>query len=270
MDVCDFTTRTGIMLKPLMKFLNIVDAFFDYFLKGNVAFQVMAGITMYMTVYALRHFVDPHYYTFDMASSPFFEIFVINNMLVVAHIGAAMPALIIGPWMFHTKFRDEQLKLHRKLGEIYVIGCIISAATVFPVALANLGGLVAHIGFGSMAFIWFWTTYFAYTAIIHGNVAAHRRWMMRSYAMTFAFVHVNFTYHILIPEIMVTMNPYGLKALQSQVSWLANLFIVEIYLAAVSHKGQFWGFKRWGKTLFTRYNKADKMYFSPKRPAKKG
>lgn len=252
----------------LPNFIGCIDRFFDglskYFFTGRFFWQVIVLLTMYMTLYAFRHFVNPAYYSNEIASSPFFEKQIINNMLVVAHIGFAIPALLFGPWMFHAGLREDKPHIHRRLGKLYVIGCLIGAATVFPIALANYAGFVAHLGFGMMAVIWFLTTYFGYTAAINGNYATHRRWMMRSYAMTFAFVHVNFTFHLLLPGYIIfgeEMTLQGRRAMQSMVSWMFNLFVVEFYLAATSHKGEFLGFKRWGTILTMRYNKLDRFYW---------
>lgn len=190
----------------------------------------------------------------------------INNLLLYSHIAFSFPAIMLGIWMFNTSFRENNLTLHRKLGQIYVIGCLMGGITVIPLALNNDSILAPKIGFTMMGSIWICLTYFGYTSAIHKNYAAHRRWMMRSYAVTYAFVHVNFTYPLILPY--EALGPEGVKVFMSMISWMTNLFLVEIYLAATNHQGKFWGFKRWFKTLSSRYNKLDRFYWNW-RPAKR-
>lgn len=209
----------------------------------------------------LLHLSNPELYSNHEAASAFFKSLPFaNNMLLVIHIAAALPAIIVGPLLFHTGFRKNWLPWHKRLGKFYVFGCWISAVSVLPLAMANYAGLVAYIGFGCMACLWLITTYFAYTAIRNKDPVAHRRWMMRSYAMTFAFVHVNLTYPLFLPYGLLTTG--GIKAFQSMVSWLFNLMVVELYLDGTNTAGRFLGWKKWLKNIF-KINKDDRFYFKP-------
>ena len=114
---------------------------------------------------------------------------------------------------------------------------------------------MAHIGFGVMSVIWFILAFLAYTAAINKNFIAHRRWAMRSFAVTFAFVHVGLTFKLFLPYEQFT--PQGVQAFQSMVSWLMNLLCVEIYLLISDQNGNI-TFK---KPFFTSvYDKKDKVF----------
>ena len=184
-------------------------------------------------------------------------------MLLYVHIACAMPAILFGPFLFSTTLRKERPNVHKTLGKFYVAGCMISAITVLPLAVANGGGLVGNIGFSVMGITWFTVTYFAYSSAINKDFISHRRWMMRSYALTFAFVHVNLTYKFILPYEIMSVG--AVKAMQSMVSWQFNLLLVELYLEATSFKGRWQG---WGKfaqrTL--RWSPEDNFYgLKPKR-----
>lgn len=191
-------------------------------------------------------------------ASPFFkELFILNNLLLFTHILFAMPAILFGPFLFSDRLRKNRPNIHKTLGKFYVAGCMLSAVTVLPLAISNGGGTVAHIGFSVMGCTWFTVTYFAYSAAVNKDFIAHRRWMMRSYALTFAFVHVNLTYKFLLPYEHMSIG--AIKAMQSMVSWQFNLLLVELYLEATTFKGRWQG---WGKFLARtiRPSPEDKFY----------
>jgi mannose-6-phosphate isomerase-like protein (cupin superfamily) len=61
------------------------------------------------------------------------------------------------------------------------------------------GGPIARLGFAGLALAWLVTGTCAYRAIRAGNVALHRRWMVRNFALTFAAV----TLRLWLPASMV-------------------------------------------------------------------
>lgn len=255
-------------MKNIAHSLNaLVDGMVLYFGKENLFWQILCAATFMV-------FVIPVFYILLTLSvmilnqelaSPFFNIPVLDNFLLFLHVILSIPPIMLGPWMFNTALRNEKPDLHRQLGKLYVFGCLLGAVTVFPLAVNNRIGIEPKIGFGVMAVLWGTISYFAYSAAINKDFVAHRRWMMRSFAMTFAFVHVNLTYKFLLPYEL--LSHAGVKVFQSMISWMFNLFVVEIYLAATTHIGRFVGFKRWMRTLFTR-SKLDKFYFSIAPPKK--
>lgn len=242
-----------------MDFLNLL---FDEFLKMPFRYQALIIATLVVFEVPLRYLLSPIIYKNEPLAAHFFENFYLgNNLLLFAHICFAIPAILFGPVLFYAPLRAKRPDWHRFLGKIYVIGCLLSAVTVIPLALHNHGGPRAQLGFTVMGCLWFTITYFAYTAAIHQDFVAHRRWMLRSYAMTLAFIHVNLTYKYFM--LYDVLSAEGAKIFQSMVSWMFNLFIVEFYLAATKHSGKFKGFGNWGKDLAKFYNHADRFYLRP-------
>ena len=86
------------------------------------------------------------------------------------------------------------------------------------------GGLPAHVGFGLLAVLWLLATGQAYRSIRAGDQGAHRRWMTRSYALTFAAV----TLRIYLPVSLAVGVPFE-PAYQTIVwlCWVPNLVIAE-------------------------------------------
>jgi hypothetical protein len=193
-------------------------------------------------------------------ATPFLDGWLrINDILLFSHIAAAVPCIIFGPLLFYRDLLKVNPALHRKIGTYYVYGVLYSAVTVIPLSMSKLH-ILPQTGFTVMAVVWFCVTWLGFMAARNKNFVTHRRWMMRSYAMSFAFIHVNLTYHWI--GIYEMMDGVSIKVMQSMVSWQFNLFVVEIYLAATTFKGKFVGWKQWAKNL-TRWAKDDRFFLWP-------
>lgn len=153
-----------------------------------------------------------------------------RHPLLLVHIILATPCTLLAPLLVYKPYRRKFPKQHRFIGKLYVFGALISAILVLPLSLTNGGGLPAQIGFSTMSFLWFGFTLKAYLEVRNRKFAAHERWMLRSYAMTFAFVHVNVTYPLMHVYEIVNYDAMSIKILQSMVSWSVNLAAVEIFL----------------------------------------
>ncbi len=255
------------MMKALIAFENFVKATFRYIRLQNFVWKYIFFTTVIVTLIPLYHFFHASAHVTEVVSSQYFDTVILNSLLFIFHVFLSTFPLVLGPWMFVAELRRDRPDIHRKFGYLYVIGCIFGAISVFPLAISNGVGFVAHLGFGTMSWLWFFTTYFAYTAAVNKQFVAHRRWMLRSYAMTYAFVHVNLTYKFILPYEDLTLS--GIQAFQSMVSWLSGLLIVEIYMAATAPNGRFLGKEKWLRNLVKPFNKQDKFLFWPLWPKPK-
>lgn len=152
-----------------------------------------------------------------------------RHPLLFFHIALATPCTLLAPLLVFKPYRRKYRSQHRLAGKLYVVGALISAILILPLCLTHGGGFVPRLGFTTMSVLWFSFTLKAYLEIRKGNFIEHERWMLRSYAMTFAFVHVNVTFP-LIHIYDVILDPVHVKILQSMVSWSMNLLFVELYL----------------------------------------
>ncbi len=184
----------------------------------------------------------------EIASPAFPSAPRVNNMLLYLHVLLAIFPLALGPWLFNARLRKDRPRLHRIFGQVYVVTCLISAATSFPLALAHPSGTVPRIGFGFLALAWFGFTLLAYVRARQKDFPGHRVWMLRSYACTYAFVNVKI-YGYLLQTVHPPPHPLLVKILQSCFSWMSNLLLVEVYLAATTYLGVYVGRKLFLKNL---------------------
>lgn len=145
------------------------------------------------------------------------------------HITGGMLALIIGPFQFVKRLRNKFLKIHRTIGKVYLGAILFMAAPsgLFMAFYAE-GGNWGIIGFTLMALAWLFTTYMAYETIRKKNVEAHKRWMVRSFALTFAAV----TLRLYVPIASAWFHVSGplVETTSAWVSWLPNLVVAELLL----------------------------------------
>jgi len=105
--------------------------------------------------------------------------------VLMVHIVASTVAMVtcvlqVWPWL-----RNTHPRVHRTSGRLYVF------AGVYPGALASLAAMVwwptGPVAISSdilLTILWVATTAYGYNLIRQGRVADHRRWMLRSFALT--------------------------------------------------------------------------------------
>jgi uncharacterized membrane protein len=166
-----------------------------------------------------------------LAPHPLIPPGIAENLMVkpwiFVHAGAASTALLLGPFQFVSRLRAARPKVHRWMGRTYVIACLTGGVSGLFLAAGCSAGLGAQAGFGLLAVCWLAANVQAWRLALAGRYAEHRRWMVRSFAMTFAAV----TLRIYLP--IAPMLGFDFLPAYVAISWLAwvpNLMVAEIYL----------------------------------------
>jgi len=109
---------------------------------------------------------------------------IADRHLLIPHTLGGVIALLAGPVQFSSRFRRRHLKFHRVLGRLYVISVFIGAVT----GIALAAGRPGMPGTCVQAAAWVVCTSAALITARNRQIARHRQWMVRSYAVTFTFV----------------------------------------------------------------------------------
>lgn len=149
---------------------------------------------------------------------------------VAAHVGGGVVALALGPFQLITR-RGPRRAWHRWAGRTYVAACLVGAVAGLWLALHASAGPVAAAGFGSLAVAWFGATVMGWRKAVAGRFDQHRRWMIRSLALTFAAV----TLRLMLPLIPLAGLDFvdGYRAI-SFLSWIANLAVAELWIRGIA------------------------------------
>lgn len=183
----------------------------------------MTVLAWIVVIYALALIVVPG------VRPPFLrDRIAIVPVAVIAHLAGAAIALALGPFQFDPDRRARAIARHRWTGRAYLIGVAIGGISGLVLARISQGGVVAHLGFGALGILWLTTAGMAYVRIRAGDRAAHRRWMIRNYALTFAAV----TLRIYLPASLLAGIPFdaGYPAI-SWLCWVPNLVFAEAWIA---------------------------------------
>ena len=146
-------------------------------------------------------------------------------VIAAAHFLASAIALAVGPFQLNARLRAKRLDLHRWLGRTYIVSVLVGGTSAVIMAVRSSGGMAAHTGFGMLGVLWVLTAVLAYRRIREYDIADHRRWMLRSYALAFAAVMLRI-------QLPLAIGVFGIPFDQSYpaiawLCWVPNLVFVE-------------------------------------------
>ncbi len=197
--------------------------------------KIFLGTAILLTLLYLFAFPLPLIFS-EPIGAPIFRAWPkVNWIILLTHAVTAIPPLIIGIIAFSKRLRNASLKWHRWIGTTYCICIWISAALGIMLAIANVHGPIAKFGFGFLGIGWFTTTWFAYTSARAKNILSHRRWMIRSYALTLAVVSIRPLFSM-EPVLGISTENWYLMA--TWACWVPNLIMAEIYIRATQPTGK--------------------------------
>lgn len=151
-----------------------------------------------------------------------------RNLAFILHVSASPIALVLGLFQFLPGLRAKSPALHRWSGRLYVALVLIGGMAGLVLALGISGRPSAALGFGLMAIVWIGTTVQAVRLAMAGRFTEHRRWMIRSYAVTFAAV----TLRLEMPFFFVLggMEYAEVSNYVAWMCWVPNLIVAELFL----------------------------------------
>jgi uncharacterized membrane protein len=145
------------------------------------------------------------------------------NIGFYSHIIFGGIALLIGWVQFSSKWRIARPALHRNIGKVYVAAVLLSATAGVFIGMNATGGIVSQSGFIILGLIWFASTLLALLQIRKGNIIAHQKLMIFSYAACFAAVTLRLWLPLLIMLHKGEFEPaYRIVA---WLCWVPNLLV---------------------------------------------
>ena len=185
----------------------------------KIGWGVMTLLALLIALYAVALLFVP------AMRAPFLrDRFISAPVAAILHLAGSAIALAVGPFQLNSRLRNRFLSIHRWIGRSYVVAVLLGGVAAFALATMAQTGLPARVGFGLLAVLWLSSTAMAYRQIRARNQPAHRRWMTRSYALTFAAV----TLRIYLPLSQAYGIPFE-PAYQTiaWLCWVPNLIVAE-------------------------------------------
>lgn len=182
-----------------------------------------------LILFAIKYIIEDAIPYFGLDEEVFGRFWVMKWPLV-GHISGGLLALVLGPFQFWADLRNRYLHVHRWMGRLYVAGILVASMSSITLALTT--GMAIHWNWALslivLAFAWISTTGMAFRFILLKRTELHKGWMIRSYAVTFAFVLFRFLNSY--PPIVENANFLERGATLIWVSWVIPLFITEMVL----------------------------------------
>lgn len=155
------------------------------------------------------------------------------QLALIVHGTASGLALGLTPLQWAAGVRRRWPAFHRVTGRILAVAILVGAATGLVVAQVSYAGLSGTIGFSLLSVIWTWCCVKAVATIRAGDVAGHRRWVIRTSALTFAAVTLRVATGVSV-VVLTAATDLGAKAAFDRAyvvmpffSWMLNLAVVE-------------------------------------------
>jgi uncharacterized membrane protein len=156
---------------------------------------------------------------------------LIHSALYV-HVACAGLALVLSPMQFATRIRTRAPRVHRVIGRVVLVAIALGGSAGIVISTVSEAGLVGTIGFGLLGVFWIGSALSAFRAIRRGKVDEHRRWMIRTFALTYAGV----TLRIWQPLLTGLLTALGLDATAAWnraytvmpfLCWVPNLLLTQ-------------------------------------------
>ncbi|GAB1818766.1 DUF2306 domain-containing protein [Herbidospora sp. RD11066] len=173
----------------------------------------------------------PPYLTGDAADAPLplNPDVALHYLSLMVHAVPGGLALALGPLQFVKRLRTSRPKLHRVIGRIYMISIVVASIAAVVNAVVTISGFAVQVAFFILVAAWLYTVAMAYRCIRRGEVQAHRMWMIRNYALTFAAV----TLRIYLLAGLQLAPSLGFEAIYTSAVWasiLGNVLVAEYFI----------------------------------------
>jgi uncharacterized membrane protein YozB (DUF420 family) len=200
-------------------------------------------VPLAVVVVAFLAFAVPPYLTLDPSRSriPPPEGFPAYYPLLVAHVVFGTVAMAtccvqIWPW-----FRRRYPAAHRRIGRVYVFGGVVPAG-ILGLTIGAVGpfGPTLRVSNILLSVLWLAFTITGFRMGRRGRFVEHRRWMIRSFALTLSVITNRIwavvAVVVLVPQLDTTfggneaMMIHAIAGLSGWLGWTVSLLVAEWWL----------------------------------------
>lgn len=155
------------------------------------------------------------------AGDPFAESFAASGLDVPLHFFCAGTALLLVPLQLSAGVRRRCPMLHRMGGLLSGLAILVGALSGLSLAQDAQGGWPSRAGFTTLSLLWIGVTGNGIRLAVRGELAAHRRWMAYSMALTSAAVTLRLM--LGVGAGLLGLPFMAVYVTASWASWLLNL-----------------------------------------------
>ncbi|MEO0423517.1 MAG: DUF2306 domain-containing protein [Pseudomonadota bacterium] len=170
--------------------------------------------------------VSPDEYSFVQQRA----VYAAKQPILMLHVGAGIAAMVLGLGQFLGRRWRMTRAAHRTLGCAYVGAVLLSAGAGLNLSTSTFEGPPTGVAFAALAILWVTSTLMALARAMVGDHAGHRRWIIRSYAMSCSALTMR-------TQLGAAIYGAGLSMADAYViaawgGWALNLIVVEWWILA--------------------------------------
>ena len=203
--------------KKMKPYIGILQSFLAYLVLSMATFLMLRMILDYSSMRTNIHFLQ---FKQDYIHLPWWKA------AFYIHVFSSVLALAAG----FTQFSDHILKhyrtVHRIIGRLYAVDILFINFPAGMVLAVEANGLwPSKTAFIILDCLWFYFTLRAVSAARQGKIAEHKRFMFRSYALTFSAITLR-TWKIILLNTFHP-DPLSLYMIDAWMGFVPNLLLVE-------------------------------------------
>jgi uncharacterized membrane protein len=159
-----------------------------------------------------------------------------NPLLTLAHIIPGGLFLILAPLQFSSRIRNRHIRLHRWSGRVLVVTALVAVAAGLHFGLSMpYGGFGEATAIAVFGGIFVFAVGRAFVAIRRRDVARHREWMIRAFAIAIGIS----TVRVVAAVFDVALTPAGVGP--------SDIFVLSLWIG--------WGITLGAGELWIRYTR---------------
>jgi uncharacterized membrane protein len=161
------------------------------------------------------------------------DVFKPFAILTLIHILPGLLFVLLAPFQFSAGFRSRHLRAHRIIGRIFLIcGLIVGAtALVMSFAMPAIGGVNQAAATTLFGTLFLFSLGKAYLHIRRREVALHREWMIRAYAIGLAVTTIRPIVGIFFATSRLTgLTPHDFFGTAFWIGFTIHLVVAESWI----------------------------------------
>ena len=194
---------------------------------ATLAWGLLSLSALAVGLFSLRYALPGMPFQLDLPSLQ------LSRQAFIVHAVSASLALMLGPLQFVASLRSRFPAVHCWTGRGYVLAIAVAWLSSLPMAVHTMTGTVAATGFFALGLIWVVTTGMGVACALQRRFAEHRRWMIRSYALTAAAITLRI---YLGASMAVGIDEQLSYPFIAWLCWVPNLLGAEWYLRRSLHQ----------------------------------
>lgn len=192
----------------------------------------LIGVIALLAILMIWFLSGRFHYIADYSEDSYSPYFWPRRTGLLMHLGGGFVAIVSGLVQLWLGLTGKTSGMHRKLGQVYVAAVIVGAAGATYLVSTIPGHFAYASGLAGMVIASLVTTGMAVIAIRRRDIVQHKAWMIRSYAVIFAFVTYRLAAKLGRDLVPLPDDPVAtdFDTMLAWASWIVPLMVAEVVI----------------------------------------